>query len=489
MMEPVRPGLDVLATFPRQRVLVIGDAMLDRYAHGTADRICREAPVPIVALGERHDYPGGAANAAANVAALGGQVRFVTALGDDDEGALLRTLLDRAGVDLRHALTVPGRHTLAKQRIMANGQLLLRLDAGSTTSLSGEPENQLMEALQVSLEWCTVLLVSDYEYGILTPSILGRIAEHARSAGIPIIVDAKSLSRYRDVGVTAIKPNRAEALGAMGISSSSNDVIEAVESASHRLLDLAGAAMAAITLDRDGSVLVRRDQPPYRVHARGTASPRTAGAGDTYLAALALALSAGADGPSAVELAGAAADLAVAKEETAVCLAEELRAYLARDRKVLQSTAELQARLGVLRAEGRRIVLTCGCFDLLHPGHVAFLERARQLGDVLVVALNDDASVARVKGPGRPIQPLADRADVLAALGSVDLLVPLHQDSASALVEELRPDVFAKGTPYTRATVLERATVEACGGRVEILPHVEHVSTAQVLSRLRSSLA
>jgi len=468
------------------RLLVVGEAMLDSYLEGDASRISAEAPVPVVAVGSRRDAPGGAANAAANAAALGAATRFVSVTGDDRDGDLLRDALGRHGVPSCDLVAEPGRETLAKSRVVAGGQLIVRFDSGSTGPVARETEDALVERLDDALADADAVVVSDYGYGVLTPRLRERLAEAQRRDPRVLVVDAKDLRAYREVGATAAKPNFDQALALLGPAEAGARA-EMVAAEGKRILDLTGSEIVAVTLDSEGAVVLERGRPAYRTFARRSPDSRTAGAGDTFAATLALALAAGAETPAAAELASAAAGVVVAKEGTSLCSVEELRTELAGGTKVVRDRGRLGALLARLRKDGRTVVLTNGCFDLLHRGHVTYLSRAKTLGDVLVVALNSDASVARLKGPERPLTPLEDRAHVLAALSGVDLVVPFDEDTPVDLVRAVRPDVFVKGGDYTREMLPEARVVEELGGRVEILPYVEERSTTGLIERIRGS--
>ena len=470
-------------------VLVIGEAMLDSYLHGSAHRLCREAPVPIVELSGRSDAPGGAANTAANVAALGARVTLLSVTGDDAEAELLRRELETRAVVTDHLIARSSRRTLAKQRVVADGQLVVRFDQGSTQPLDEETESVLTERLEALIPDCDAVIVSDYGYGILTPRVLDVLAELQARTPRLLVVDAKDLTRYRRARVTAVKPNYAEAVRLLGLreQDGARVRVQQIASEGERLLDLTGAQMAAVTLDADGALLIERGGPPYRTYARPTRHSRAAGAGDTFLSALTLALAAGAGTPAAAELASAAAAVVVGQDGTCACTAAELRASFAGEEKSVLSHEALAAHIESLRRQGRRIVFTNGCFDIIHRGHITYLNRAKALGDVLIVGVNSDASVRRLKGPNRPINTLEDRLGVLAAMSCVDHIVPFEEDTPSELIEIIRPDLFVKGGDYTRETLPEAPLVESLGGVVQILPFVEDRSTSGIIDRIRQA--
>lgn len=469
------------------RVAIIGEAMLDAYLEGTAGRICREAPVPIVDIERRMDAPGGAANTAVNLAALGAEARFVSVLGADSEGDAVMSALRGAGVHTHHVLRDETRRTLAKQRVVAGSQLLVRFDHGTTAAVGHEIEERLIDAVREAAHGCDALVVSDYGYGVLTPAVLRTLASIQFERARPLVVDAHNLPAYRTLHPRAVKPNYDETARLLGLRHVDGPDARAEQVAAYgeRLLDMTGAHMAAITLDADGALLFERDAPPYRTYARPTRHSRAAGAGDTFVAALACALAAGASGTEAAELASAAAAVVVGKEGTSTCAAGELRTYLTAEVKQVDDIDAFRRRVDFYREQGRRIVFTNGCFDILHRGHVTYLNRAKALGDLLIVGVNSDASVRRLKGDERPINSLEDRVQVLSALSCVDHIVPFAGDTPVDVIRAVRPHVFVKGGDYTRGTLPEARVVEELGGVVQILPYLEDRSTSRIIERIQ----
>jgi D-beta-D-heptose 7-phosphate kinase/D-beta-D-heptose 1-phosphate adenosyltransferase len=478
--------LDPLGSFAGIETLVVGDAMLDSYLLGSSERLYQEAPVPIVAVADRESAAGGAGNVAANIRALGGRVRLVSITGADSDARTLRRCLDDAGVDVSSVLADPRRETLTKERVVSAGHLLLRVDRGTTGAVSGPVERAIVESLRDAWGSIAVVIVSDYGYGTLTPAVLEVLVDLQRADRRPLVVDAKDLARYRDVGATAVKPNYAQATSLLGEPAVEDGRAEQVMRLGDRLLEATGADIVAVTLDADGALAFERGRPMYRTYARPTRAVRTGGAGDAFCAALGLALASGSPTPVAIELASAAAAVVVAKERTSVCSASELRQHVARGDEVVASADEATERVEFLRGQGLRIVFTNGCFDVLHRGHVTYLSRAKALGDVLVVGVNSDDWVRSLKGPDRPINPLEDRVEVLCALSCVDLVVPFDERTPERLIAALAPDVFVKGGDYTVEMLPEAALVERLGGTVDILPYVDDRSTTGILERIRA---
>jgi D-beta-D-heptose 7-phosphate kinase/D-beta-D-heptose 1-phosphate adenosyltransferase len=479
----------LLERFPALGVLVVGEAMLDAYLHGTSGRLCREAPVPIVAVDGRVDVPGGAANAAVNARALGARVSMLSVVGDDAEGVAVGATLAARGVDAADVLVDPRRRTLAKHRVFAGAQMLVRFDSGTTGRVERAREGALVERLGARFAAHDAVVVSDYGYGIVTPRVIAALGELQAAAPRIIVVDSKTLAAFRGVGVTAVKPNYDETVRLLGGRAAARGAARADVVARYgpRLLEVTGAQIAAVTLDTDGALFFERGRAPYRTYARPADHTRAAGAGDTFTSALALALAAGADVAAAAEIASAAAAVVVDKEGTATCSLAELRGYVAGEAKLAPGVPALLERLDVLRRAGRRIVLTNGCFDILHSGHIGYLNAAKTLGDVLVVGVNSDASVRRLKGPERPINPLEERAAVLAGLSAVDHVVAFDEDTAVALCAAVRPDVFVKGGDYTRERLPEAAVVATQGGQVRILPYLRDRSTSSIIERVRAA--
>jgi D-beta-D-heptose 7-phosphate kinase/D-beta-D-heptose 1-phosphate adenosyltransferase len=479
----------LIRAFDQLDVIVIGEAMLDSYLEGDTGRLCREAPVPIVRLNGRSDAPGGAANSAVNARSLGARVHLLSVVGDDPEAALLGRALQARGVDTAGLRAQPGRRTLAKQRVVAASQLLLRFDQGTTDPVDPASERWLIDRLADLYPRSDAAIISDYGYGILTPRVIAALADLQARHPLVLVADSKDLAAYRKVGLTAAKPNYAEALQLLGLDArdAPGPRPDRIAGSAGRILERTGARIAAVTIDTEGALIVERDRPPYRTYARPEYHARAAGAGDTFLAALALGLAAGGDTPAASELASAASAVVVSQEGTVACSAVELLDRLAPGAKPAADLDTLVDRLDAERRRGRRIVFTNGCFDILHRGHVTYLGQAKALGDILVVGVNSDAGIRRLKGPDRPINTLEDRVEVLAALSCVDHLIPFDDDTPCALIRALRPDVFVKGGDYTRDRLPEAALVEELGGVVRILPFLPERSTTRIIERIQTT--
>jgi rfaE bifunctional protein kinase chain/domain/rfaE bifunctional protein nucleotidyltransferase chain/domain len=478
---------DVLWRMARARpnVVVVGDAILDAWLAGECHRLCREAPAPVLDVSGQHVAPGGAANTAVNLAALGARVTLLAATGNDRDGSLLRAALTESGVDTSELAEVPGRTTMTKRRVVAGTQLLVRVDDGDQGPLAEPAAYGLRRALTGVVARADAVVVCDYGLGLLDDAMIGAL--QAARADIPILaVDAHELSRFAVLRPDFVTPNLGEAAGLLGVELPPDPTAELARR-QYVLYEKTGADTVVVTMDRLGTVLLSRDQPAHRTWADPAPDNQTTGAGDTFMAATCLARTSGLAMATAVELGQAAADVVVHEEGTAVCTLAGLAARFAEFRDAVVSRDQLTVRIRALRLAGRRIVFTNGCFDLLHPGHVASLNQAKRLGDVLVVGVNSDDGVRRLKGAGRPVNAAADRAAVLAALSCVDLVTIFDGDDATDLVAAIRPDVYAKGGDHTLESLPEAAVVRACGGAVRLLDRVPELSSSAVIERIRST--
>lgn len=483
--------LHLLNRFNDLKVLVIGEALLDCYYKGTAGRLCREAPVPIVEVAQRADAPGGAANTAANVHDLGAQVTFLSVIGDDREGERLCHSLRQRGLSTDYVQVAQRRRTLSKNRVVANEQVLVRFDQGSTEPLDIATERRMLQHLTNLYRGMDAVIISDYGYGVLTPRLIEALTWWQHRFPCVLVVDAKQLPAYCEVGVTAVKPNYAETVQMLNLTPEQHGEarLEQIASYEKQLLALTGAQIAAVTLDTAGALIFEQGQPRYRTYARPQPTSQTTGAGDTFTSTLTLALAAGAHTPAAAELASLAAAIVVRSTGTTTCTLPALHHACAADEKVVTDWDTLTAHLAIYRQQGRRLVFTNGCFDLLHRGHITYLNQAKALGDILILGLNSDESVRRLKGPRRPINSVEDRAQVLAALSCIDHIIPFHENTPHRLIELVQPDIFVKGGDYTRDTLPEAPLVESLGGTIHILPYLQDVSTTTIIERIRQAYA
>lgn len=468
------------------KIVVIGDFLLDGWWSGRINRLAREAPAPVVEMLEREYVPGGAANTAVNLAALGARVRAIGLVGDDDEGRMLRDRLRDTGVDVEGLLPVPGTRTTTKFRIVAGDQLMLRIDDGERGPWPASAVDDLVTAAVAATADADAEVICDYGSAALESRVIEALAGRQRRAALTV-VDAHEPRRWRELGAHLVTPNAAEAARTLGrpMPEGADRASFVVENTAE-ILAVTGALAAVVTLDADGAVLVRYDDAPLVTHAHPALEKQASGAGDTFVAALTAGAASGLTLRTALDLAQAAADIVVQKPGTCVCSSEELERWLTGSPDITIDAVQLAERLAEHRQQGQRIVFTNGCFDVLHRGHTSYLRQAKQLGDVLVVAVNGDESVRRLKGPDRPINRSSDRANVLAALSCVDYVTVFDEDTPMELIRVLRPDVYAKGGDYTPEMLDETKVVEEVGGTVAILDYVPANSTTALVNRIRS---
>lgn len=470
------------------RVTVIGDAMLDGWWSGTIERFCREAPAPVVDVVRRDYAAGGAANTAVNLAALGARVRMCGLIGSDDAGHRLRTILDDAGVDTTELVQDERVGTTTKYRILGNDQVMLRID-DTPESVPAAAVTALAARVSAAVDGAEAVVVCDYGSGALGEELRSALGQAARlDPSLLVVVDAHDTAAWAPVGPDLVTPNAQEAAHVLGTRlDPRTDRAETVSSRRTELLAATNAAAVVVTLDRDGTVLLGGDGEDHRTWAKPATEQQASGAGDTFVASLTAARAAGLNLATSLDFAQAAADVVVHRPGTSVCTTADLTAHLQQVADTAIGVEDLVRRVGELRAAGKRIVLTNGCFDVLQRGHTRYLNQAKQLGDVLVVALNDDDGVRRLKGPDRPINPLSDRVGIIASLSCVDYVTVFSTDTLVPLIERLRPDVYAKGGDYTAQMLEEAPAVEAAGGRVSILDYVPERSTSAVVRRMRSA--
>ncbi|MCG5449268.1 MULTISPECIES: D-glycero-beta-D-manno-heptose 1-phosphate adenylyltransferase [Micromonospora] len=564
-------------------VLIVGDAMLDEWRFADSDRLCREAPAPVLTLRRRISAAGGAANTAVNVAALGGRAVLVAPVGADVAGDELHDCLDRASVWDR-TVNQPGRPTPVKRRMLAGNQILLREDSGDPEdALDHDGVSRLLTALSCATEElraaaggeAPTLVVCDYGLGALPAPVRAWLVEN-RQRYATVALDAHDLADWRGLAPTVVTPSFAEATrllaraggttrptggtelhlehpdgdpvdgpsemtvgaapgavraddtaaeptradrpGPVGeptpgegrvaltgdglsvtgtgvtVNTRAGEGVDRAVLAKSRLAELrahTGADVVAVTLDTEGAVVGGADGEPRRSHSTPVPASHAVGAGDAYLAAMTLALAADAPLPTAAQLAQLAATITVSDTGTCVCRRDDLLAALDQPTDTTSHPAlvggdELDAIVAEYREAGRSVVFTNGCFDVLHRGHVRYLEQARALGDLLIVAVNSDGSVRRLKGPDRPVNPVEDRGALLAALACVDHVVVFEEDSPAALIEAVRPDVYVKGGDYPPELVPEAPLVRRLGGQVRTLGYVPDRSTSAIIERIRS---
>jgi len=479
----------LLVRLAEGRVICVGDLMLDQYVEGAVERISPEAPIPVLSVRRESAMLGGVGNVLRNLAALGVRTDLIAAIGIDRAGRELAALLGAEPGVTPRLVSVPERPTSIKTRFLAGGQQLLRADRETSDPLAESYRASLLEDVRAALAESpgAVLALSDYGKGVLYPAALERLIGEARAGGHPVVVDPKGrdFARYR--GATLITPNRHELAAATGLPTD-ND--EAVVEACRKLAADAGVEAVLATRSEQGMTLVAGDTV-HHLPARARAVFDVSGAGDTVVALAAAAIAVGAPLEEAASIANVAAGVVVGKVGTAVAYPSEILSALYEGERM---NAEIKVRtLSALiedvarwRRSKQRIGFTNGCFDLLHPGHVSLLNQARAACDRLVVGLNSDASVRRLKGEDRPVQSEASRAAVLASLAAVDRVVVFHEDTPMALIEALRPDVLVKGADYSLDQVVGGEAVRSWGGKVVLAEVLEGHSTTDTIKRMAS---
>lgn len=468
----------------RPRVLIVGDLILDQYISGDVTRISPEAPIPILTAKRSEERLGGACNVAANLVAMQAEVDIVGVLGDDGWGRALRALLTEQGIDTAGCVLDKTRPTIQKTRMMSGSQQMLRVDHEDSRAVSGPALEAMLQLLPERVRRARAVVLSDYGKGVLTPEVIRCVIEAARPHGIAVLVDPKGEDYRRYRGATLVTPNRKEAEQALGKKLAR---LEDVARGAEELIAQSELSAAVITLGAEGIYYKTRGGASGHVPAQARAVFDVTGAGDTVIAQLGFHLACGLELGLAVELANQAAAIVVGRLGTHAVTRSELAAAIVErgdgEGKVLRTREELDRQLATWRKQGRRIVFTNGCFDVLHVGHVSYLRFAKGYGDVLLVGVNEDESVRRAKGPARPVNTVHDRMEVLAALECVDGVTSFGEDTPKNLIEHVTPNVLVKGSDWADKGVVGREWVEAHGGQVILAPLVPGKSTTSILER------
>ncbi len=478
--------LGVLESFSRARVLVLGDVMLDRFVYGSVERMSPEAPVPVMTPERTSDVPGGAANVARNVADMGAHGVLIGVVGTDEAGERLRARLAEAPSLQAQLINDAARPTTLKTRYIGDRQQILRTDVESKAPLPESVAAAALAQFRAALAQTDIVVLSDYAKGVLCDAVVGEAIAAARAAAKPVLVDPKSRSFLKYKGTTILTPNRHELQNACGHECSSD---EQVVAGAREILAQGICSILVVTRGRDGMSIVGTDGTAKHIKAQASEVFEVSGAGDTAVAALAVGLAGGADIEAAVNLANTAAGIVVGKFGVATVTAAEIVAQLdeAHSSRVRFALSTVQRQVHRWRQLGQRVAFTNGCFDLLHPGHLSLLSQAKQTADRLVVGLNSDLSVRRLKGADRPVQTAMARAMVLTSLKAVDAVVIFEEDTPRSLIAALEPDVLVKGADYTLDNVVGADIVLARGGKVVLAELVPSQSTTNTIQRIASS--
>jgi D-beta-D-heptose 7-phosphate kinase/D-beta-D-heptose 1-phosphate adenosyltransferase len=476
---------DTLGRCPQVSLLIVGDVMLDEYVGGAVERISPEAPVPIVRAETSECRLGGAANVARQIAALGASVTLVGIVGDDAAGETVRRLCLESNISTESIVTVPHRQSTRKLRVVSQSQQLLRVDWEDNRPLSDDDAGALLDKITHS-NLVDAVILSDYAKGVLSVPVIAAVMRTQRPRTGTVVVDPKhrDFARYR--GAHIVTPNLRELSEAIGRVLDPAD-LAAIASAARSQIELGGFEGLVVTLGDRGMLIVMADGFQRLIPALQRAVFDVTGAGDTVAAVLTACLATGATIVTAARIANAAAGIAVEEIGAIAVPSSRIADVLAgRPKSKLLSRAELPGRIRRWREAGQRIVFTNGCFDLLHPGHLSLLHFAKSLGDVLVLAINSDAAVRRLKGPSRPVISQDDRAAMLSALGCVDAVTIFDEDTPLETVRCVQPEILVKGQDYQLEDVVGRDVVEASGGRVVLAPLFGNYSTTSLLARARA---
>ncbi|WP_428939558.1 D-glycero-beta-D-manno-heptose 1-phosphate adenylyltransferase [Fontivita pretiosa] len=483
--------IELVEKLPSRRVVLVGDLMIDHYVYGNAERLSQDAPVPVVHYQREEFRLGGAGRVAEDLAKLGMQVDVVSMVGTDATGKRIRSLLAECGASDAGVIDVPQRPSTCKMRFVGlaqhrHPQQMIRVDFEDASPIDSELARRVAHRFERSIVGAAAVCIEDYNKGLLPAELCERIIRTSQDHGVPVFVDPAPISDYRKyAGATAITPNRIEAERATGLKCTNETEYRAT---AEMLLDVLRLEAAVLTLDRNGAYLATRQGQRLWLKTRERKVYDVAGAGDMLLAMLAAARIGGASWDEAVALGNVAAGLEVeragsvpiTRDEIIQELLSEVREHLGKQRTLEQLLPELNRH----RASGKRIVFTNGTFDIIHLGHVKYFQWAKRQGDLLVVGVNTDASIRRLKGDKRPIINQADRLGVLEELESIDYLITFDEDTPIKLIEQIRPDVLVKGADYTKQQVVGWDVVESYGGRVALAPLVDGRSTTSVIQRI-----
>jgi len=489
-MIEIQELTEVVARFVDTPVLVIGDLMIDEYIWGHVNRISPEAPVQIVEAEKDEHTLGGAGNVVKNLVSLEAQVYVSSVIDESDTGTLILNELQNLGVDTSGVFMEPGKVSSKKTRVLSldTNQQILRIDQESIHPLTYDSEKKITEFVSAHIESFGAVILSDYMKGVLSDTLIRKIIAHGNEKDIPVIIDPKGTNYEKYQNAMLITPNKKETETVLNMSI--NDW-ETLEKAGRNLLNRLKTRAVLVTLGKDGMALFQKGKKTVHIPAEKKEVYDVTGAGDTVISLIGLGIASGLDLVKSIEVANIAASIVVSKIGTATVTRQEiiddvLQHTLYSSNKIV----ELEPLVKLVedrRKNGRTIVFTNGCFDIIHVGHTSFLQKARQLGDLLIVGLNSDASVRRLKGTHRPIIPVKERATNLASLAGVDYITVFEEDTPVNLIEAVKPDILVKGDDYKKGEVVGRDIVESYGGRVELIKLVRGVSTTSIIERIVKS--
>ncbi len=469
----------------RPKVLVVGDLILDEYIWGSVHRISPEAPVPVLESKSENLALGGAANVANNLVALGCEVYLVGGVGDDEKGEKLVELIKSRSIHTDGIYRFEHRPTTSKVRVIAHNQQILRIDKEDNRPISEATEKKFIKFINDTLPEMDGVICSDYHKGILTEEITGALSKRAAKLKKPVVVDPKGTDFSKYKGATVITPNRHELERVAPIKINSD---EDMERAAEYLMTLTKSQAVLVTLGKDGMVLYPKNEKPFKISTVAREVFDVTGAGDTVISVFGMSLFSGFSLEEAAWLSNMAAGIVVGKVGTAVITLEEINEFLQeemlRTSSAVLGLEEAKRVVSLAKSLGKTVVFTNGCFDLIHSGHIEFLQKAKQKGDILILGLNSDDSVRAIKGNGRPIKSQQERANILSALQDVDYITIFNENTPENLIRDLQPNIMVKGDDYTLDKVVGREIVEGYGGRVELVPILKGHSTTGTVDKI-----
>ncbi|MEH3114222.1 PfkB family carbohydrate kinase [Pedobacter terrae] len=491
MKNTTPPYQQFLENFKDKKILVIGDLILDRYIQGECTRVAPEASVPVIDINAKKNCPGGAANVAANLKALGAEVMLCSVTGADGYGHILNGLLKKQDISTDLIINEPERSTLCKTRVSSPSQLIVRYDEGSSTPVSKVITKKLVEHISTVFEHVDAVLISDYEKGVVTDELILELKLLKNRSKKIFAVDARNFARCARLEPTLIKPNFTEALALCQFKSVNLNRLEQAKNWGECLYKHSNAKNILLSMDEDGVCGFEKGRFSFHQHVPKVTNPKVSGAGDTFLATALMALLSGTDLFTATALAVSAASVVIKEPHTAVCNIARLKDDFGIKQKYLNNVSEISILMKHYQAQGKRIVFTNGCFDILHSGHVSYLKGSKAQGDILIVGLNNDESIKRLKGRQRPINAMNDRIEVLSELSCIDHIISFGKkgdDTPIPLLKRIRPHVFVKGGDYRNKFLPEEKILNEIGCKIVFLPTVANRSTTKIIGKIQQNI-
>ncbi|HLR00828.1 MAG TPA: PfkB family carbohydrate kinase [Sphingobacterium sp.] len=484
-------NIQLIQSFSQKNILVLGDLIIDEYIEGYCSRYANEANIPIMDVEKNTRKLGGAGNVAANLSALGAKTTLCAVTGDDFPLSDLETLLQQSKIHTGEIVFENDRTTLVKTRFSIEGNMFYRVDRGTTDFINKKTEEEIIKFLEKEATNFDAILISDYNKGLMTPAIIETLVKINKEHQMFIAMDGREYQKYARVGLSLITPNFKEASQLVKNNNFKNRLEDAC-TWGKKLYEASQAKLCALTLDKDGVMLFEKDKYQYHSSTKHVERSYVCGAGDTFFAAQALSLISGSSLYQSLELANKAAWIRIQKKDSTVCTQQELLLADVQNKscKLVNDPLHLKTILEQLR-KAQTIVFTNGCFDIFHSGHVNYLRKAKELGDILIVAINKDDSVSRLKGENRPVNKLKDRVSILEALSCVDYIIPFgkeNEDNPKQLIEMLQPDIYVKGNDYKQKKLKEKAALEKAACEIHFLPMVPHQSTTKIINRVQIAI-